>query len=119
MRLGELMRLNGTTGGCRNSRQIERGNDASGQMRKHLALQAVVIDGVRRAARDVGGIAVVMYAGSLTRTGRSTLVRYVAVVRHQLHRDPRQGPERWPYQCDQRTPRHPGTPATAKRHALV
>jgi hypothetical protein len=60
---------------------------------EHLALEAVVIDGVGRTPRNIGSVAMVVVSRRrLTRIDVGTLVRGGGIWRREIQPEPRQYP---------------------------
>jgi len=99
----------------RDHRHLRQNERAPGEVLEHLALRAIVISRVRRAAGNIGRIMmVVTLRQARVRRALFPFVRGRVLMRCQFYRDPRQRAERRPSECDQRAADHPRTPATER-----
>jgi len=118
LRLHEGGRLNSRAAERGHLRQSDRRRGTARPVLEHLALEAIVIGGMRRAARDLRAVPVAVRAGRQLpgRLGEA-IVRGVMRALQALRRDPWQCPQRRPRQRYDRAPDDQRSPARAKRGA--
>lgn len=115
---GTERRRHGSARERRDRRRSGQRQNAARQVLQDLALEAIVIDRMRRAARNLRSVRAMLVQG-VTGIGERGLQRRRRFVRGEIEVEPGQRAQRRPDQCGQRVGCDPQTPAPAARCAVL